>query len=79
MSAYSETAGPQTRGLFPAHILTHHSRKSTGVTNNMINGSVLLQCPNKPTQCASDSHNVQYQDPETDAAKWNSAFIKCMA
>ncbi len=38
----------------------HHSRKSAGVTNNINDDSVLFSVP---------------LNPETEAAKWNSAII----
>lgn len=51
-----------------AHNLTH-SRKSTGVTHNIKDGSVLF---NYSVSC--DSQNAQCQDPETKVTKTNSAI-----
>ena len=51
-----------------AHILTHHSRESTGVTNSINNGSVHSSVP--------VSHGREpAQDPEIKAVTWNSAVI----
>ncbi len=53
------------------------SRKSTGITNNINNGSVLFKCTSKTV--SHDSVTVrqheQYHNPETEAATWNSAII----
>ncbi len=54
--------------------LDFYSRKSTGVTNNINNSSVLLKCPSKLWRYDSEQH-AQYQDPETKTAKWNSTII----
>lgn len=48
-------------GLFP---------RSTGVTNNINNVSVLFKRPS-----VTASQHAQYQDPETEAAEWNWAII----
>lgn len=38
-------------GLFHwLHILTSHSRKGTGVTNAINDGSILFKCPSKLTE-----------------------------
>lgn len=39
--------------FFTAAFLTYHSRKSTGVTNNTNDGSVLFRCFKKPWQWSS--------------------------
>lgn len=42
------------------HLITRYSRKSTGVTNHIKVGSVVLKVPRKS---------------ESEAAEWNSAII----
>lgn len=41
---------PKDIVFFTAHLLTCHIRKTTGVTNNINNGSVISSCPSKPWQ-----------------------------
>ena len=49
-------------------LLMLHSGKSTGVNNNIKEGSVLLNCPRKTLQRDSEPAYI-IQDPETEAAK----------
>ncbi len=58
--------------FFTKDILTFRSRKSTSVANNIDEGSVFSKCPSKPRV----RQHAQYQNVETEAAKWNSAIIK---
>lgn len=58
-------------------ILMLHSGKSTGVHNNIKEGSVLLDFPRKTLQRDNEPAYIT-QDPETEAAKWNSATITCI-
>ncbi len=51
------------------YILSCRSRKSRGVTNNINSGSALFKCP------VTVNQHERYQDPETEATKWNSAII----
>ena len=50
------------------------SNKSTGVTDDINDGSVLFKCARKPRQCDSEPAWTM-QDLETEAVKWNSAII----
>ena len=48
---------PGSNGAFlTADMLTFQSRESTGVTNNINNGSILSRCPSKPRQSTSLWH-----------------------
>ena len=55
--------------LFTTDILTCQSRKSTGGTNNVNDGSVLLNV-------MSLSEHAQYRSAHTGSSKWNAAIIK---
>lgn len=60
------------QAFFKADILICDSGKSTGINSNIKYGSVLFEGCSKPD---SVSEHVQFQHPETEAAKWNSALI----
>ncbi len=49
--------------------------KSTSVTNNINNGSVLFKCSIISHDSVTVSQHAQHRDPETEAATWNSAII----
>lgn len=55
-----------------AAILTCHSRKDTGVTNNVNDGSALLNCPSELYQC--DREHAQYQNTETEQSNLYKQF-----
>ncbi len=73
------------QAFFQADILTSHKRKSTDVTNEFNDVSVLFKCPRKPQK--NDCQHAPNHDPNTKAAKWNwdsflfiytSAFLAVM-
>lgn len=59
---------------FTADILTSQSRKSTPVTKNIIMASLYSNVPVSHGSVTMSQY-VQYYDPETGAAKWNSVII----
>lgn len=52
--------------FYTEDVLARRSRTSSGVTKNIND------------DCVTASKLSQYQDPETQAAKWNSAIINCI-
>lgn len=59
-------------GFFHSRYSTCHSKKSTGVSININDDSVLFKCPMTMWQWQHTSLSVQHQNPENE---WKSSFV----